>query len=66
MLSTAAEMTGAQIKFAVLGGLFAARSDDEELNVRHLLVGLDRELGKEGRGLGPKERNQILKAEEAR
>jgi len=66
LLSTAAEVTGAQIKFAILGGLFQARSDEEDLTARHLLVGLDRELGKEGRGLGPKERDRILKVEEAK
>lgn len=61
LLSTAADVTGAQIKFAVLGGLFQARADEEQLNARHLLVGLDRELGKEGRGLGSKERERIVK-----
>ena len=66
LLSTAADVTGAQIKFAVLGGLFEARADYEELRAQHLLVGLDRELGKEGRGVGPRERERILKVEEAK
>jgi hypothetical protein len=59
--STAAEATGAQIKYAVLAGLFAARADGQPLDVRHLLAGLDRELGKEGRALGPRDRDRILK-----
>ena len=66
LLSNSADVTGAQIKFAVLGGLFEARAEKKDLNVRHLLVGLDRELGKEGRGIGPKERDRILKTEEAK
>jgi SpoVK/Ycf46/Vps4 family AAA+-type ATPase len=65
LLSTATEATGAQIKFAVLGAWFAARADNQPLNVRHLLTGLDRELAKEGRAIGPRERDQILRVEEA-
>jgi SpoVK/Ycf46/Vps4 family AAA+-type ATPase len=65
LLSTSADVTGAQIKFALLAGLFAARAEKRKLTAAHLLVGLDRELGKEGRGLGPKERERILKTEEA-
>jgi ATPase family associated with various cellular activities (AAA) len=60
--STAAEVTGAQIKYAVLTALFAARAEGAPLQPRHLLVGLDRELGKEGRSIGPRERDRILKA----
>jgi AAA+ superfamily predicted ATPase len=66
LLSNAADVTGAQIKFAVLAGLFESRSAGQELNAQHLLVGLDRELAKEGRGLGPKERDRILKTEEVK
>jgi hypothetical protein len=66
LFSAATEATGAQIKFAILGGLFAARANGKQLNVRHLLTGLDRELGKEGRAIGPRERERILKAEEAK
>ncbi len=60
LLSTAGEATGAQIKFAVLGAVFAARADHQELSARHLLLGLDRELAKEGRSIGQKEREKIL------
>lgn len=65
LLSSATEATGAQIKFAVLAGLFVAQADGKPLNARHLLTGFDRELGKEGRAIGPKERERILKLEEA-
>ena len=66
ILSTSGEATGAQIKFAVLGALFAARSEKQPLSVRHLLLGFDRELGKEGRAVGPKERERILRLEGTR
>ena len=65
LLSNGVDATGAQIKFAVLAALFEARREDKPLNPRHLLTGLDRELGKEGRSLGPKHRELILKVKEA-
>ena len=65
LLSTVTEVTGAQIKFAVLAALFAARADQQPLDTRHLLTGLDRELAKEGRAIGPRERDRILRLEEA-
>jgi hypothetical protein len=46
------EVTGAQIKMAVLSALFIARKDNKPLSTAHLLRGLERELAKEGRGLG--------------
>jgi SpoVK/Ycf46/Vps4 family AAA+-type ATPase len=46
------EVTGAQIKMAVLSALFMARKDGKPLGTGHLLRGLERELAKEGRGLG--------------
>jgi SpoVK/Ycf46/Vps4 family AAA+-type ATPase len=61
LFSTTAEATGAQIKYAVLAALFAARAEGKPLDGRHLLVGLDRELGKEGRAIGPRDRDRILK-----
>jgi len=65
LLSTSPETTGAHIKFAILAALFAARAENVPLSARHLLLGLDRELGKEGRTLGPRERERILKLEQA-
>ena len=63
VLSLATDATGSQIKYAVLGGLFAAQADNKPFGMRHLLTGLDRELVKEGRSIGPKERERILKME---
>jgi len=51
-LSAMREVTGAQIKQAVLSALFMARREGTGLNISHLLEGLERELAKEGRGLG--------------
>ena len=65
LLSASTEATGAQIKFAVLTGLFAARADNQPLNAHHVLMGLDRELAKEGRTIGPRERDKILRMKEA-
>ncbi|HSE34296.1 MAG TPA: ATP-binding protein [Pyrinomonadaceae bacterium] len=63
LLSNTADVTGAQIKFAVLAALFTARAERESLSPRHLLIGLDRELAKEGRAIGPRERDKILQLE---
>jgi hypothetical protein len=65
LLSSSTEATGAQIKFAVLAGLFAARAEKQPLDARHLLRGLDRELAKEGRAIGPRERDKVLRLEQA-
>ena len=54
------EMTGSQIKFAVLAALFAASREGRPLDIHHLLRGLDRELTKEGRGLSDRERERLL------
>ncbi|MBK6878803.1 MAG: ATP-binding protein [Ignavibacteria bacterium] len=51
-LSTLMEITGAQIKQAVLSALFMARREEVAINIAHLLAGLEREMAKEGRGLG--------------
>lgn len=61
LLSVAGEATGAQIKFAILGALFSARAHNKPLAARHLLLGLDREVGKEGRAISQKEHEKILK-----
>ena len=55
------ELTGAQIKFAILAALFVARRDDRPLNARHLIRGIDRELMKDGRALNQREVRQLLK-----
>jgi SpoVK/Ycf46/Vps4 family AAA+-type ATPase len=55
------ELTGAQIKFAVLAALFAARRDGKPLAMVHLLRGVDRELMKEGRALSGRERERLIR-----
>jgi ATPase family protein associated with various cellular activities (AAA)/winged helix domain-containing protein len=65
LLSNTTDVTPAQIKFGVLAALFTARAASEELNAGHLLIGLDRELAKEGRAIGPRERDKILRLEVA-
>lgn len=53
------ELTGAQIKYAVLAAMFAARREREKLGMKHLLRGIDRELMKEGRVLTERERKRL-------
>lgn len=60
-LADGIEVTGAQIKFAILGAIFIARRASKELDMTHLLRGLERELAKEGRALGDRERKRMLK-----
>ena len=60
VLAESVDATGAQIKFATLGALFAAKRDATPLELRHLMRGLEREIAKEGRGLDARERKRIL------
>jgi hypothetical protein len=60
LLADSVEVTGAQIKFATLGAVFAARRDASPMELRHLVRGLERELAKEGRALGSRERERIM------
>ena len=60
LLADSVEVTGAQIKFATLGAVFAARRDALPMELRHLVRGLERELAKEGRALGTRERERIM------
>ena len=55
------DLSGAQIKGAVLASIFAARRRREPLAMPHLLQGLERELGKEGRALGSREQERLLR-----
>jgi len=59
-LSLSIEVTGAQIKFAVLNAVFAAQAESRPVQARHILAGLNRELSKEGRSLGSREYAKIL------
>ena len=58
-LASGVEVTGAQIKLAVLTALFAARRQHGELTAAHLLHGLERELAKEGRPIGDRLRERL-------
>jgi AAA+ superfamily predicted ATPase len=59
-LADGVDVTGAQIKFAVLSGLFAARREGRALALPHLVYGLERELAKEGRPLVERVRGRLV------
>ena len=59
-LAATVEVAGAQIKFAVLSAVFAARRDGTPVELAHLLHGLERELGKEGRPLAGRVRERVI------
>jgi hypothetical protein len=61
LLATDLELTGAQIKFAVLAAFFVAKKDRKKIAMSHLLQGVDRELMKEGRALSGRERERFFK-----
>ncbi len=60
-LAETVEMSGAQVKNAALAAIFVARRRREPLAMPHLLRGVDTELGKEGRSLGPSERERLTR-----
>ncbi len=51
-LSEILEVTGAQIKLSVLSAIFMAKREGKNIGTEHIIRGLERELMKEGRGLG--------------
>ena len=59
-LAEGIEISGAQIKNAVLASIFIARRSREPLAMPHLLRGVERELSKEGRTLGSRERGRLI------
>lgn len=59
-LANVIDLTGSQIKYAVLAAWFAASRDNEKLCMKHLLHGIDRELMKEGRVLTERERERLM------
>jgi adenylate kinase family enzyme len=59
MIAKTIELTGAQIKYAVLAAMFKARRQRSTLSLEHLLYGIDRELMKEGRVLTDRERERL-------
>jgi hypothetical protein len=58
-IAAAVDVTGAQIKYAVLSALFAARREARPVDGQHLVRGLERELAKEGRPLGERIRERL-------
>ncbi|MGH7496703.1 MAG: hypothetical protein ACREOO_30500, partial [bacterium] len=60
-LAANVELSGAQIKNAVLASIFVARRSREPLAMAHLLRGMERELGKEGRSVGTRERERLMR-----
>lgn len=58
-LAEGVDLSGAQIKNAVLASIFIARRSGEPLAMPHLLQGVERELSKEGRSLGSRERGRF-------
>jgi SpoVK/Ycf46/Vps4 family AAA+-type ATPase len=62
-LAASFELSGAQIKFAVLHALYGARREGGGVGVRHLVGGVERELQKEGRGLARAERERLIALE---
>ncbi|MCX6243082.1 MAG: ATP-binding protein [Bacteroidetes bacterium] len=60
ILASQVEITGAQIKFAVLSAAFSAKREQKPIGMAHLLRGIERELMKEGRTLGKLEREKLL------
>ncbi|MCX6224184.1 MAG: ATP-binding protein [Bacteroidia bacterium] len=59
-LANNVELTGAQIKFAVLSALFAAKRDKKPPEIKHLIRGMEREMMKEGRALSNREREKLM------
>ncbi len=59
-LAEQVDLTGAEIKHAVLNAAFLARSRKGPFGEDELLAGLDRELAKEGRGLSDRERKRVI------
>lgn len=55
------DISGAQIKNAVLAALFLARRARRAIGIEHLLGGIERELGKEGRAIGDRDKARLLR-----
>jgi AAA+ superfamily predicted ATPase len=59
-LASGVEVTGAQIKFAVLSAVFAARRENDKVALPQLVRGLEGELAKEGRPLTERIRERLV------
>lgn len=62
-LAHSVEATGAQIKYAVLSGIFLARRERRNISVADLATGLDRELMKSGRSLSENVKQRLVHGE---
>jgi adenylate kinase family enzyme len=62
-LAATIELSGAQIKNAVLASIFVSRRSREPMAMAHLLRGIERELAKDGRSLGARERERLRRDE---
>jgi AAA+ superfamily predicted ATPase len=60
-LSSIVEVSGAEIKYALLAAIFVARQEQRALDRDHLLRGIERELAKEGRGLNERDKQAIAR-----
>jgi ATPase family associated with various cellular activities (AAA) len=60
LIAQQVEVSAAQIKNALLASVFIARRQDCEVRPNHLVLGLDRELAKEGRSAGQHIRNELF------
>lgn len=58
-IAESVEVTGAQIKNALLGALFIAQREGTPIRARHIAHSLHRELAKSGRALGTRERERL-------
>jgi hypothetical protein len=59
VLAETVDISGAQIKNSLLAAMFVSRRRREPLSVEHLICGIDRELGKEGRAINDRERERL-------
>jgi hypothetical protein len=57
-LADSVEVSGAQIKSSLVTAAFAARRAGEALGIKHVALGLAREIEKDGRTLAPQEWNR--------
>ncbi len=59
LIARQVEVSAAQIKNSLLASVFIARRNGGSVGPNHLVLGLDRELAKEGRSAGQHVRNEI-------
>ena len=61
VLAETLDLTGAQIKAAMMSAYFAASRRGGPIGAPEVLAGLDRELGKEGRSINADERRRLAR-----